>query len=256
MKKYNFKNKVAIVTGASTGIGYALTEELLKKGTKVVACARHIDNLKDLNNKYKKSLLITTCDVRKYQESDKLVEFTIKNFKKIDIVVNNAGVGMLKSVSDTKMNEVDNIFKTNFHGLVYLTKITLPYFEKQKSGLYVNVASIAGKTPSILNSIYSASKHAVIGFSNSIRRELRNKNINVLVVNPTFVDTAFFKKNPQYLKEFGHHTKLVGFIPSEKMAKKTIWAIENNKWELNYPFLADLYGKLCQIAPKFAELFA
>jgi len=253
--KYNLKNKVVILTGASTGIGLALTIELLEKGAKVVGCARNIDNLLDLKKKYA-NLEAFKCDVTNYKDIDKLISFTVKKFKKLDMVINNAGIGKLAAVEELRMDDVDNIMRTNFNGLVYLTKQTLPYFEKQKSGYFVNVASIAGKTPSIYNSIYTASKHAVVGFSNSIRREFRPKGIHVLVVNPTFVDTHFFKKNPEYLKEFGHHTKLVGFIPPKKMAKETVKAIENMKWELTYPFLANLYAMLCQVAPKLAELFA
>lgn len=253
--RYNLKDKVIILTGASTGIGFSLAEKLLDKKAKVVGCARNIENIQKLAKKYT-NLDAMKCDVTKYPEIDKLVEFTIKKHKKVDMVINNAGIGLLKPVKEIKMEEVENIMLTNFNGLVYLTKAVLPYFEKQKNGYYVNVASIAGKTPSIYNSIYTASKHAVVGFSNSIRREFKPMGIHVLVVNPTFVDTEFFKKNPQYLKEFGHHTKLVGFYPSKRMAEVTVKAIEDMKWELTYPFLANVYAVLCQVAPKFAELFS
>lgn len=253
--KYQIKDKVIIITGASTGIGLSLTKQLLSKGALVVGCARRIDSLIQIKGN-ESNLEVIKCDLTKYSDIDKLVSFTIEKHGRIDMVINNAGIGLLSSINETTMDQIKNIFDTNFNGLVYLTKKSLPYFEKQKSGYYVNVASIAGLTPSIFNSIYTASKHAVVGFSDCIRKELRSKNIHVLVVNPAFVDTNFHKLNPKYLQHFGHHTKLVGFYSSDKYASKIVKSIENKDWDLTYPILAKFYSILCRAFPKLAELFS
>jgi len=253
---YNFENKVAIITGASSGIGLALTKAFLKKEVKVVGGARNVNSLKSLEKAYKSSFYALPFDVTKSFDIKKIVRFTLAKFKQIDILVNNAGTGLLKSVSDLTMKELDKVFKTNLYGLVELTKEVLPLFVKQRSGFFVNVASIAGKTPSIYNSAYTASKHAVVGFSDCLRREVKQFGINVLVVNPTFVDTDFFKKNPKYLETFGHHARLLGLTPPKKMAGEIIKAIERKKWDLTHPFLANLYSKLYALSPKLAELFA
>lgn len=253
---YHFKNKVAIITGVSSGIGLALARAFLKKEAKVVGGARNVSSLENLKKRYQSSFYALPFNVTKSSDIKEIVKLALAKFKQIDILVNNAGVGLLKPVSDFTMKELDDVFKTNFYGLVELTKEVLPLFVKQRSGFFVNVASIAGKTPSIHNSAYTASKHAVVGFSDCLRREVKQFGINVLVVNPTFVDTDFFKKNPKYLETFGHHARLLGLTPPKKMAEEIIKAMERKKWDLTHPFLANLYSKLCALSPKLAELFA
>lgn len=255
MNKYFYK-KVVVVTGSSSGIGYALTELLLKKGSYVIGCSRTLSYSNNLKKKYVNSFFPLKCDVTDSDHIRNLNNFVVGKFNKIDILINNAGIGLPKLFKDTDALDIKKLFETNFFSMVNIIKSFLPLFLKQKSGYIVNIASIAGKTVSTHNSIYGASKYATIGFSDHLRRELEGSGIKVLVVNPTFVDTPFFKKNPTYLEKFGHHTKLVGFVPANKMAAKIADAVEKNKDELTYPFLANLYSKIHALSPRFAKIFA
>lgn len=254
--KYNLKGKVIVVTGASSGIGRSLVKLLLQKRASVVGVSRHVTDLKTIQEANKGSFYTLSLDIRYENDIDKLISFTRNKFKRIDMLVNNAGVGLPKLFKETSEDDISNVFNTNFFGPVMLTKKLMPIFEKQESGYFVNVASIAGKTVSTHNSVYSASKSALLMFSDCLRTEVEDKGIHILTVCPTFVNTDFFKKNPKYLQEFGHHTKLVGFYTPDKFAKVMVKAIEEKKDDLTYPLLANLYSKLHALSPKLAKFFA
>ena len=176
--------KVWIVTGTSTGIGRILAEKLLDAGYFVTATARDRAKIADLEAKYPSQCLALQADVTRSADNQKTVDETIKRFGRIDVLVNNAGYGLSGATEEVSMDQVRNQMETNFFGLVELTQMTIPQMRKQNSGYIVNVSSIAGLRGSKGLSIYSASKFAVTGFSESLAQELAPFGIKVSIVEP------------------------------------------------------------------------
>ncbi len=192
------KNKVAVITGAGKGIGKATAELFLREGAKVVLVSRTKIDLNQINKEWKnynEQFITVCCDVSKEASIKKIVEAAIKKFKRIDILVNNAGFAMFAELVKSRVEDFDAMFNTNVRALYLLTKAFLPYMIKQKSGDIINISSIAGKNGVATASIYSATKHAVMGFSRSLMLEVRKYNIRVTSVCPGSVDTEFFRKD-------------------------------------------------------------
>lgn len=181
-----FADKVVIVTGGTEGIGKALVEKLLDEGAKVATCGRNFDKLYQMQLKYSDYPFMThKADVSFEQDCRRLIELTIKTYGKIDILINNAGISMRALFEETDMDTLRNVMDVNFWGAVYCTKYALPYLLASK-GTIVGVSSIAGYRGLPGRSGYSASKYALNGWLESIRTELKHKDVNVIWVCPGF----------------------------------------------------------------------
>ncbi|QES89234.1 SDR family oxidoreductase [Rhizosphaericola mali] len=181
-----FTDKVVIVTGGTEGIGKALVEKLLEDGAKVATCGRNFDKLYQMQLKYSDYPFMThKADVSFEQDCRRLIELTIKTYGKIDILINNAGISMRALFEETDMDTLRNVMDVNFWGAVYCTKYALPYLLASK-GTIVGVSSIAGYRGLPGRSGYSASKYALNGWLESIRTELKHKDVNVIWVCPGF----------------------------------------------------------------------
>ncbi len=192
------ENKVTVITGAGKGIGKAAAALFLKEGARVVVVSRtksDLDKIRSELKKFKGSFITVCCDVSKASSIKKIVSETVKKFGTIDILINNAGFGIFANLVDSKLSDFDAMFDTNVRAVYMITKAFLPYMIKQKSGTIINIASIAGKNGVATGSVYSASKHAVMGLSRSLFFEVRKYNIRVAAICPGSVDTAFF--NPK-----------------------------------------------------------
>jgi 3-oxoacyl-[acyl-carrier protein] reductase len=192
------KNKVAVITGAGKGIGKATASVFLKEGAKLVLVSRTKKDLDQINKEwknYKEQFITVCCDVSKEASIKKIVDATIKKFKRIDILVNNAGFGIFAELVKSRLEDFDAMFNTNVRALYLLTKAFLPYMIKQKSGDIINIASIAGKNGVATGSIYSATKHAVMGLTRSLMLEVRKYNIRATSICPGSVDTEFFRQD-------------------------------------------------------------
>lgn len=185
----DFKNKVVVITGASSGIGKALAEELAKRGANVVLGARQYVTLceitAELETKYQIKALAVQCDVSKESDCEMLVKQTLITFGKIDVLINNAGLSMRALFSDVDLSVLKNLMDVNFWGTVYCTKYALPEILKTK-GSVVAVSSIAGYRGLPGRTGYSASKFAMNGFMESLRTELLKTGVNVMVACPGF----------------------------------------------------------------------
>lgn len=189
-----YKDKVIIVTGASSGIGLASVRKFASLGAKVVLAARSLDKLEkiasDLNQRFAahNSQLIAHCiktDVTKEEDCKNLIDQTVRHFGKIDVLVNNAGISMRAVFKDLDLSVMKSLMDTNFWGTVYCTKYALPYLLKSK-GSVVGVISTAGYVGLPARTGYSASKFAVRGFLETLRIEHLYDGLHVMIFAPGF----------------------------------------------------------------------
>lgn len=202
----NFKNKIVLITGASSGIGRETAIEFAKLGANLILVARRKDKLEQIEDELKKynvSILACQCDISKKDQVKELSETVLEKFSSVDILVNNAGFAIYGSVSDLSINDIESQMETNYFGMVYCIKNFLPSMLKKKSGHIVNVASVAASfgLPGIAS--YCASKFAMLGFSEGLKYELKDTGIGITVVSPIMVRTNFFdhssfEKMPKY----------------------------------------------------------
>jgi len=185
----DFKQKVVIITGASSGIGKALAEEFAKRGANVVLGARQYVTLceitADLERRYQVKALAVQTDVSKEEDCELLVKQAWVTFGKIDILINNAGLSMRALFNDVDLTVLKNLMDVNFWGTVYCTKHALPEILKTK-GSIIGVSSIAGYRGLPGRTGYSSSKFAMNGFMESLRTELLKTGVHVMVACPGF----------------------------------------------------------------------
>lgn len=187
-----FTNKTIIITGASSGIGKELSIRLAEKNTKLVIAARNKQRLDEVANQCRargSEVVVVAADVADKKACKKIVEDAVKSFGGIDILVNNAGITMWAEFEKvTNLEALEQIMQVNFFGSMYLTHYALPYLVKSK-GQIVGVSSLTGKTGIPTRSIYAASKHAMAGFFDSLRIELKEKGVAVTMIYPGFVSS-------------------------------------------------------------------
>jgi len=180
------KNKVVVITGASSGIGKALAKEFASMGSKLSLGARRTELLEELRIEFPDTeILIQKTDVSNENDCRILIEETIKRFGQIDVLINNAGISMRALFEEVDLKVIRQLMDVNFYGTVYCTKFALPYLLKTKGSL-VGVISIAGYVGLPGRSGYSASKFAIRGFLDTIRIENLKKGLHVLVAAPGF----------------------------------------------------------------------
>ncbi|WP_346238677.1 SDR family oxidoreductase [Niabella insulamsoli] len=181
-----FKDKVAIVTGGTDGIGKALVTALLSDGAKVATCGRSYDKLYELQAQHPSLPLHTlVADVSHPGECKRFVESTVNTFGQIDLLINNAGISMRSLFKDLEVEVIEKIMNINFMGAVYCTKFALPELIKSK-GTVVGISSIAGYRGLPGRTGYSASKFALQGFLESLKTELMDDGVHVMWVSPGF----------------------------------------------------------------------
>ena len=191
------KGKVVIVTGASSGIGEATARQFGREGAKVVLAARRVEKLEALANEISgmgtgAEVLVVQADLSKLEDIQSLIQKTLDKFSCIDVLVNNAGFGRLDWLE--KLDPVKDIqgqFDVNVMGVVQTTRQALPVMIKQRSGHIIQMCSMAGLVGTPTYTIYSACKHAVHGFSEALRREVKPWGIDVSMVYPGGVVTEF-----------------------------------------------------------------
>jgi len=202
----NFKDKLVLITGASSGIGRASAFQFAKKGANLILVARDkakLDKVANELQKFNGSTLVFECDVSKKDDVEKMAKIILEKYDSLDILVNNAGFAIYGSVSKLTIEEIESQMATNYFGMVYCIKNFLPAMIKKKSGHIVNVASVAASfgLPGIAS--YCASKFAMLGFSEGLKHELKGTGVGITVVSPIMVRTSFFdhqsfEKMPKY----------------------------------------------------------
>lgn len=195
----HLKGQAAIVTGGSSGIGLAIARCLAESGMAVAIAAREEKRLQAAEQLLRRSgvpVLALPTDVSVAEQVDRLVGRTVQAFGRIDLLVNNAGVGMMKHIEDYTEAEWDTIQAVNLKGAFLCTRAVLPVMRRQRSGYVVNISSIAGKTGFGGSSAYSASKFGMVGFTESLLEEAIRDNIRATVICPGYVDTPMVRGAP------------------------------------------------------------
>ncbi|MCP1184660.1 oxidoreductase [Paenibacillus sp. 1781tsa1] len=177
--------KVWLITGCSTGFGRNIAEQAIDAGYKVVVTARNVDQITDLTAGHEDHVLALPLDVTNAEQIRSAVDRTIEKFNRIDVLVNNAGIGYFSSVEESVEEETRKMFEINFWGLMHMTNAVLPYMRSQKSGHIINFSSIGGLTSFPTLGYYHATKYAVEGISESLSQELAPFNIHVTLMEPS-----------------------------------------------------------------------
>jgi len=197
-------DKVALVTGGGSGIGFAITKALLDKGMRVAICGRDKGKLKKAETRLEApagNLLVLPADVSKKSEADQWVKAALRQFGRIDTLVNNAGVARWAEIENITDEHLDYQLNVNLRGPLYCAQAVLPYMKKQKSGYIINISSVCGKFGFAGTAAYSASKFGLMALSDSLRAEGASSNIKVTAICPGYVATPMVTDAPVPLDE-------------------------------------------------------
>lgn len=219
--------KVAIVTGASRGIGKAIAELFAKDGMSVVINSRNESEIRrsavEIEKNTRVAVIPIQADVRNHSEVERLVQLTLNQFGRIDVLVNNAGVAVVKSLVDTTDHEFDRVIDTNLKGVFYCCKAVLPHMIAQKSGHIINISSGAGKTGFADLSVYCASKFGVIGLTESLAEEVSHYGISVIAICPGEVATQMQK---EFMSDVEYERRKTYMIQPHTVAEKVLQAVK------------------------------
>ena len=200
---FSLKNKIAIVTGASQGIGKAIAELFSKSGAHVVCIARNEAKIKNLANTISKnghSASYNPCDISDGDLFQNTIKSVINDYGKIDILINNAGITRDSLVLRMKDHQWDEVLNTNLKGAFYATKSVLRSMMKNKYGRIINITSIVGLQGNSGQSNYSASKAGLIGFSQSVAKEVASRGITINCIAPGWIETEMTNNLSQDIK--------------------------------------------------------
>ena len=226
------RNANCILTGASRGIGIYLADRLARRGVNLALAARSAEDLEDTAERMRhrgiKAIAIPT-DVGQRDDLEALVGKATAELGSVDILINNAGIEHYTDFHKADIDEIEKILRVNVLAAEVLTRLVLPDMVERRRGHIVNIASVAGKTAVPYNVVYSSSKHALVGFSWSLREELKPYGIGVSVICPGFVAEA-----GMFADWSGGKTPpgTVQAVTPQKVADETISAIEKNKAEV------------------------
>jgi NADP-dependent 3-hydroxy acid dehydrogenase YdfG len=188
-------SRVWLITGCSTGFGRVIAEQALAQGDQVIATARKIEQIKDLEQKYPQTAKALTLDVTHKAGIENAVQESLKAFGRIDVLVNNAGYGLTGSIEEVSDKEIRDQFETNVFGLLNVTRAVLPILRKQRSGHILNISSLAGRLGIPTMGIYNGSKFALEGISESLASELKPFGIKVTIIEPGGFATDFSSRS-------------------------------------------------------------
>ena len=178
--------QVALVTGASSGIGQAAALALVHAGFEVIGTSRNTANTTPLPG-----VTLLELDVASDASVRTLVDHVIDRFGRIDILVNNAGVGAAGAAEESSIGQTRNIFDINVFGVIRMTNAVLPHMRAQGGGRILNVSSVLGLIPAPYMAVYASTKHAIEGYSESVDHEVREHGVRVLLIEPAYTNTGF-----------------------------------------------------------------
>lgn len=248
MERRQLEGKVAVITGASSGIGALMARDLSALGAIPILTARRVDKLEEAARSVRGEYAVYPLDVSDAGEVERVFAEIAQTHGPIDILINSAGFGIFETVADTPLAKFEEMMDVNYMGTVRSIKAVLPHMLARRSGHIVNIASLAGKIGSAKGGGYSATKHAVLGLTNSLRFELKGTGVHLSAVNPGPIDTDFFAiADPS-----GGYVQNIQWmmLRPEKVSAACMKAILHRKAEINLPFAAGLGSKLIQLLPR------
>jgi short-subunit dehydrogenase len=249
------QGKVAVITGASMGIGEAIAKLFLQEGAKLVLCSRDLARTQAAGERIGagENAISVACDVSRRDQVNALAQSALQKFGRIDIWVNNAGFGLNDSVEKMDMAQLRQMFDTNFFGMVECMQVAIPIMRQQGGGDIVNISSVSGHIATPYMGGYAATKHAMQAIGMAARMELKRHNINAVTVCPGYIATDFGKN---MLK--GNHPERVGAAARyaagvDVVARDTLKAVLKRKRQAVTPWFYWLFIKLYQNAPGLVE---
>jgi short-subunit dehydrogenase len=214
------------------GIGEAIARVFAAEGARLVLSARSLDRLESLASQLPAESLVVRCDMSHPEEVRSLIGKTVERFGRLDILVNNAAIGMYASVADMKPEQFEHLVRTNWLGPVHAIQAAVPHMRKQGGGQIINISSVAGKVALPWMGAYCSSKFALNALSNSLRMELAADKIRVLLVCPGRVKTPF---TANAFKDFATKPLYPGGITAERVADAVLRASLAGKREIMIP---------------------
>jgi uncharacterized protein len=247
--------KVAVITGASMGIGEALTRELVVQGAQVVMSSRDLQRVEAARVRIgaQEQTQAFPCDVTRRDQIRSLVETVMQRFSRIDLWVNNAGYGILDAIGSTDLEKCRAMFETNLFGVIACMQELIPIMRAQRSGSIVNISSVAGHIPVPYMGAYCATKHALNAIGKAARLELKGTGVNVITVCPGRVQTNFGQNIIRGEHVFQIGTALNRGINADRVARAILRAYLKNKREVVVPWTNKIPIALYRIAPGLVE---
>jgi len=247
--------KNIVITGASGGIGAEIAKLCAASGANLVLLARRLDKLEqlqsELQQKHNVKVDVFQLDVSNTDQVQAVFRQIFETIGDIDILVNNAGFGVFREAHEASIDEIKGMFEVNVVGLMACTSMVLPKMRARRFGHIINIASQAGKIATPKSSVYSATKHAVLGYTNSLRMELTDYNVQVTSVNPGPIATNFFN----IADEQGTYVKNVQrfILQPEFVARKVVDSMLTKAREINLPRWMNMGSVVYVLFPRLFE---
>jgi len=247
--------KVAVVTGASMGIGEAIARLFAEQGASVALLSRDSSRAEAARNRigFPDCTAAFSCDVRHSEELDRVIGLTLHHFRRIDVWINNAGHGLLDSVSQMEISACQEMFETNFFGALTAMQKVIPIMTQQGGGTIINISSVAGHIPLPFNAAYSATKFALNAIGKAAGVELKKRGIHVLTVCPGYVSTKFGENAVRGSEVKKVRPNSVRGITAERVARATLRGYVKQKREVIVPWTMHVPVKLYQLFPGMVE---
>ena len=248
-----YRDKVAIVTGASSGLGRELAVALANLGAKVVLAARSEGPLQELASELgQENTLVCPTDVTDLKLVENLARKTVETWGSIDLLFNCAGVFRAAGFGSVSIESFRQTVEVNIMGTVHCLKAVIPYMRQQQNGRIVNLSSLAGKYPVPGSSDYSTSKYAIAGLSNALRQELKHDNIYLTAVYPAFIATPILNGHLKSVRECLFYRLTCSYTP-QMAAKSILKAVRKKKREIILPRFHYFTSLFHSILPGLSE---
>jgi len=244
--KINLQSKVVVVTGASSGIGAALSVELAKSGANVALIGRNLDRLDATRNKilpFTQGVSTHVCDVTDREQVKGTVAIIARKYGRIDGLVYSSGIGLPTFYYNFESSHIENIHRTNFLGMLYCIEQVSPIMKEQKSGFIVGLSSLAAHLSSKRTAGYTSSKAAVSNFLQGARRGFRKYGIHVLIIEPGYVKTPMTADNE----------KMILPMDVDKAARIILKAIKKGKAVYRFPKILAFFVRFYECLPTFIK---